>query len=88
MDFLCLFQVSDDTTRYLLGRSAFPGLLDLNWDTFFKDVIVVREPNFLLEIRRELTNAALQYKTLTYHIEIIEIKMLLDTGYTTSSVTG
>lgn len=36
MDFHCPFQVSDnDTTRHLLGRRAFPGLLDLNWDKFF-----------------------------------------------------
>jgi hypothetical protein len=40
-----------------------------------------------VEIKRELINAVLQYKTLAYHIEMIEIKMLLDTG-ATSSITG
>lgn len=92
MDFDCPFQVSDnETTRNLLGRRAFPGLLDFNWVKFFQDgTVMIEGSNFLVETKRKLMSDALQYKTLAFHIEVIvdgqKIQMLLDTG-ATSSIT-
>ncbi|KZS14677.1 Uncharacterized protein APZ42_020038 [Daphnia magna] len=87
---LSLLVSDNEKTRNLIGQRWFPTLMDIDWNIFFNHETITIRSNVPIRTKNKLKASAMTHRTRPFHlnvrIENIELRMMLDTGATSSII--